>query len=40
MSDRRHKYRNGEPTATFEELTYAEQAKSINMKQINLERMK
>jgi hypothetical protein len=27
---RRHKYRNGQPTSTFEELDFAEQAKSIS----------
>ena len=31
MSNKRHKYRNGQPTATFEELTYEEQAKAINV---------
>lgn len=29
MSNRRHKRRNNEPTATFEELDFIEQAKSI-----------
>ena len=28
--NRTHKKRNGEPTATFDELSFAEQAKSIN----------
>ena len=39
MSNKRHKYRKGQPTATFEELTYGEQSKSINMKKVNLRKM-
>ena len=39
MSNERHKYREGQPTATFEELTYAEQAKAINMSKVNLRKM-
>jgi len=30
MSNERHKYRNGEPTAKFQDLTFEEQAKSIS----------
>ena len=30
MSNKRHKYRNGEPTAEFEDMTFEEQAKSIS----------
>jgi len=40
MVIRRHKYRNGKPTATFGELSYLEQSKSIRMTEINLQRMK
>ena len=40
MSSKRHKYRNGQPTATFEELTYGEQSKAINMSKLNLRKMK
>jgi len=40
MSRKRHQYRDGEPQKEFRELTYAEQAKSINMTKINLEKMK
>lgn len=40
MAIRRHKYRNGKPTATFGELSYLEQSKSIRMTEINLLRMK
>ena len=40
MAIRRHKYRNGKPTATFGELNYFEQSKSIQMTEINLQRMK
>lgn len=39
MSNKRHKYRNGQPTATFEELTYGEQSKTINMSKLNLRKM-
>ena len=35
---RRHKYRDGEATATFEELTYKEQAQSITAQIQTLER--
>lgn len=38
MSEKRHKYRNGEATETFEGLSYEEQAKSINMQKLNLKR--
>lgn len=40
MVIRRHKYRNGKPTATFGELNYSEQSKSIRMTEINLHRMR
>jgi hypothetical protein len=40
MGRKRHQYREGEPQKEFCELSYAEQAKSINMTRINLERMK
>lgn len=40
MSNKRHKYRDGEPTKTFEELSYAEQAQSINVTELNLAKMK
>lgn len=40
MAIKRHKYRNGKPTATFGELSYSEQSKSIRMIEINLQRMK
>ena len=40
MVIRRHKYRNGKPTATFGELSYLEQSKSIRITEINLHRMK
>ena len=40
MVIRRHKYRNGKPTATFGELSYLEQSKSIRMTEVNLQRMK
>ena len=40
MAIRRHKYRNGKPTATFGELNYLEQSKSIRMTETNLQRMK
>ena len=40
MAIRRHKYRNGKPTATFGELSYLEKSKSIRMTEINLYRMK
>lgn len=40
MSNERHKYRNGRPTRTFEGLSYPDQAKSINMTEYNLARMK
>jgi len=40
MVIRRHKYRDGRPTATFGELSYLEQSKSIRMTEINLQRMK
>ena len=40
MVIRRHKYRKGKPTATFGELSYLEQSKSIRMTEINLQRMK
>jgi len=40
MATRRHKYRKGKPTATFGELSYLEQSKSIRMTEINLQRMK
>ena len=40
MSRKKHQYRNDEAQKEFSELTYAEQAKSINMSNINLERMK
>lgn len=40
MSNKRHKYRDGKPAATFEELNYAEQAKAINMHEINLQKMR
>lgn len=36
MSEKRHKYRDGEATETFEGLSYEEQAKSINMQKINI----
>lgn len=36
---RRHKYRENEPTATFEELTFKEQAQSITASINSLERM-
>lgn len=39
MSNKRHKYRNGQATATFEELTYGEQSKSINMSKLNTKKM-
>ena len=39
MSNKRHKYRNGQATATFGELTYGEQSKSINMSKLNLKKM-
>jgi hypothetical protein len=35
----RHQYRNGEPTKRFGELSYKEQAQSINMTKINLRKM-
>ncbi len=41
MSMKRHKYGpNGKPQATFEDLTYDEQSKSIRMTEINLRKMK
>lgn len=40
MSSKRHQYRDGEPTKEFGELTYKEQAQSINATRMNLERMK
>ena len=40
MVIRRHKYRNGKPTATFGELNYLEQSKSIRMTEVNLQRTK
>lgn len=40
MAIRRHKYRNGKPTATFGELSYLEQSKAIRMTEVNLQRMK
>ena len=40
MAIRRHKYRDGKPTASFGELSYLEQSKSIRMTEINLQRMK
>jgi hypothetical protein len=39
MNNRTHRIRNGKPTATFEELSYAEQAKAINMAKLNLKKM-
>ena len=36
---RRHKYRNGKATATFAELTYAEQAKAMNIAKLNQRKM-
>jgi hypothetical protein len=39
MSTKRHKYRDGEPTKEFGELTYKEQAQSINTTRINLTKM-
>lgn len=39
MSNKRHKYRKGQPTATFVDLTYSEQSKSINMSKLNLRKM-
>lgn len=30
MATRRHRYRNGVPTATFEELNYQDQARAIS----------
>lgn len=39
MAIRRHKYRKGKPTATFNELTPNEQLKSIRMTKMNLQRM-
>jgi hypothetical protein len=36
---RRHKYRENEPTATFEELSFKEQAQSISASINSLERM-
>jgi hypothetical protein len=36
---RRHKYRENEPTATFEELTFKEQSQSITASINSLERM-
>ena len=40
MSRKRHQYRDGEAQKEFSELTYSQQAKSINTTKINLERMK
>ena len=39
MDMRRHQYRNGKPTKRFGELSYKEQAQSINMAKINLKKM-
>ena len=39
MNMKRHQYRNGKPTKKFSELSYKEQAQSINMTKINLEKM-
>ena len=40
MATKRHKYRNGKPAATFDELSYLEQSKSIRLTEIDLQRMK
>jgi hypothetical protein len=39
MDMKRHQYRNGIPTKTFNELNYKEQAQSINMIKVNLRKM-
>jgi hypothetical protein len=38
MTRKRHQYREGEPTKEFGELTYKEQAQSMNMTKLNLKR--
>lgn len=38
MANKRHKYRDGEPTATFDGLNKKERAQSINMQRLNLKR--
>lgn len=38
MTRKRHQYRDGEPTKEFGELTYKEQAQSMNMTKLNLKR--
>ena len=40
MSAKRHKYRNGIPTATYGDLSYKEQKQSINMTELNLKKKK
>ena len=40
MTRKRHQYRDGEPTKEFGDLTYKEQAQSINATRMNLEKMK
>jgi hypothetical protein len=39
MVIKRHRYRNGTSTKTFDELNYKEQAQSINMTKVNLKKM-
>jgi hypothetical protein len=39
MDMRRHRYRNGKPTKEFDELSYGNQARSINITKVNLRKM-